>query len=188
MLDLTKAHKMYDHQQQRAEIGRVWLELLQLQPGERMIDIGCGPGLFSLMAAELVGPQGLVYSIDLSPQSLALLEQVQNERGITQIQRIQADAAMLATLDRPAQAALVALMLHHVQAPGQILANLFTLLDPGARVVVAEFHPDGPGEKGPPLAMRLGPTQIQAFCNQAGFTVTSYWLQSPEHYLFMLRR
>jgi ubiquinone/menaquinone biosynthesis C-methylase UbiE len=91
-------------------------------------------------------------------------------------------------VEQPVQAALVALMLHHVEAPGPVLANLFRLLEPGARVVVAEFHPDGPGEKGPPLAKRLGPTRLQALCDQAGFTMTSYWLQSPEHYVFMLRR
>jgi len=188
MLDLTAARKMLDYQQQRAAIGRGWLDLLALQAGERMIDVGCGPGLFSLMAAELVGPHGLVYSLDLSPQSLALLEQLQLERGIAQIQRIQADAATLEALKDPAQAALVALVLHHVEPPGPVLDNLFRLMAPGGRAVVAEFHPAGAGEKGPPLAMRLSPTRLQSLCTQAGFTVTSYWLQSPDHYLFMIRR
>jgi len=188
MLDLTGAYKTYDRQQQRAEVGREWLDLLRLQPGECMVDIGSGPGLFSLMAAELVGPEGLVYSIDVSITSLALLEQLQTERGITQIERIQADATTVTPFERPIQAALVAMMLHHVEVPGRVLSHLFTLLEPGARVIVAEFHPDGPGEMGPSLAKRLGPAQLQTLCTQAGFTITSYWLQSPEHYLFKLRR
>jgi len=118
MLDLTGAYKTYDRQQQRAEVGREWLDLLRLQPGECMVDIGSGPGLFSLMAAELVGPEGLVYSIDVSITSLALLEQLQTERGITQIERIQADATTVTPFERPIQAALVAMMLHHVEVPG----------------------------------------------------------------------
>src|SRR6186997_3243729 len=41
-----------------------------LRPGERVVDVGCGAGLDSLIAARMVGPQGAVVGVDMTPQML----------------------------------------------------------------------------------------------------------------------
>src|SRR5215472_14129276 len=46
------------------------LELLQVQPGERVLDLGCGPGTLSL--ARAAGPAGLVVGVDLAEGMLRL--------------------------------------------------------------------------------------------------------------------
>ena len=51
---------------------RATLEALDLQPGERVLDIGCGPGYLAAEMAELVGPEGFVQGIDPSPHMLAI--------------------------------------------------------------------------------------------------------------------
>ena len=43
----------------------------QLQPGERVVDIGSGAGIDSLIAAKMVGPDGQVIGIDMTPAMLA---------------------------------------------------------------------------------------------------------------------
>ena len=42
-----------------------------LQPGERVVDVGCGAGIDSLIAAAMVGPQGQVIGVDMTPAMLA---------------------------------------------------------------------------------------------------------------------
>src|SRR5258708_39915586 len=41
-----------------------------LQPGERVVDVGCGAGLDSLIAAHMVGPEGRVFGVDMTPAML----------------------------------------------------------------------------------------------------------------------
>jgi ubiquinone/menaquinone biosynthesis C-methylase UbiE len=49
------------------------LELLAPRPGERVLDLGCGPGILTLPLAEAVGPAGLVLGVDLARGMLDLL-------------------------------------------------------------------------------------------------------------------
>jgi len=48
------------------------LEVADLQPGARVLDIGCGTGASVANAAQLVGPEGHVTGADISPTLLAL--------------------------------------------------------------------------------------------------------------------
>lgn len=48
------------------------LELLHVQPGDRVLEVGCGSGWLTALLAELVGPSGFVYAIDIIPQLVDL--------------------------------------------------------------------------------------------------------------------
>ena len=64
--------------------------------------------------------------------------------------------------------------------------NVARLLPDGARVAVAEFHPDGPCEVGAPRERRLPPAVVRAWCDAAGLGRPTYRRQSPEPYLFTM--
>lgn len=49
------------------------LALAGLQPGQTALDLGCGPGFWTLPMAEIVGPQGQVIALDVSPEMLEAL-------------------------------------------------------------------------------------------------------------------
>lgn len=180
--------EVFERQRLRAPLAGAWLDGLQLQPGDRVLDIGSGPGFISLEAARRVGPTGLVYAVDRSAEALAYLEQVQAEHGLPQIRRIVADATERLPLDDILSGALVTMMLHHAEEPGRLLQNVAALLPVGARVVVAEFHPDGDCTVGPPLAHRITPELAEAWCREAGLVPLSYRRQSDEHYMLLLER
>lgn len=180
--------EVFARQMRRADLVAEWMEHLCLKPGDRVLDIGAGPGYVSLVLADRVGSGGTVYAIDRSGDALAHLERLQKERGVSHILRLVADAATLEPSAVVADAALVTMVLHHADHPADILRNVHRLLVPSGLAVVAEFHPDGPCEQGPPQAHRLGTEQVQAWCESAGFLVRTYHRQTPEHYMLLIQR
>ena len=177
---------VYERQRQRADLAREWLDALALRPGERVLDVGAGTGYVSLEAARRVGPAGRVYAVDRSAEALAYLARLQDEQGISWIERLVADAAAIEAPDPHIDAALVTLVLHHADDPPGLLRNIARLLPAGARALVAEFHPDGPCEVGAPRERRIGPERLRAWCEAAGFAGLAYRRQSPEHFFFVM--
>ena len=74
---------------------RVVLESLALRPGERVVDVGTGPGLLAVEIAAAVGPDGLVCGIDVSESMLALAEARASRPGGARIKLRQAGANQL---------------------------------------------------------------------------------------------
>lgn len=64
------------------------IELLDLSPGDVVLDLGCGTGLNLPLLAEAVGPSGLVIGLDLSPEMLAMARR----RGVPNVVIERADA------------------------------------------------------------------------------------------------
>lgn len=178
--------RVFERQRLREPLVGEWLDALQLSPGDRVLDIGAGPGFVSLLAARRVGAQGRVYAVDTAAAALAFLERVQREQGVPQIERITADAATLAPLGEPVGAALVTMMLHHVSDPAAVLGRVADMTTMDGRILVAEFHPDGPCEVGPPREHRIAPAKVEAWGRAAGLEPLRYRRQSPEHYMFVL--
>jgi ubiquinone/menaquinone biosynthesis C-methylase UbiE len=180
--------EVFARQARRAALVEEWMDALRLQPGARVLDIGAGPGYVSLVLADRVGPEGLVYAVDRSADALAYLERLQRDRDVPQIQRVVADVTTLDLGTLHPDSALVTMVLHHTDDPPGILSNVARLLPSGALTVVAEFHPEGPCEVGPPQTERVSPEQVQAWCEDAGFDVLTYRRQTPEHYMWIVQR
>ena len=124
--------EVYARQAKRAGLIGAWIEGLRLKPGDRVLEIGAGPGYVSFALAERVGPTGVVYALDRSADALAYLERLQGERGVTQIERIVGDAAVLEPASVQAGSALITMVLHHADDPAAILRNVARCLPAGA--------------------------------------------------------
>jgi len=188
--DLTHLtwEEVYARQVQRAALVGEWMDALRLKKGDRVLEIGSGPGYVSLVLADRVGVTGAVYAVDLSAEALAQLARLQKERGVSNIQRLVADAATLELPGPGADAALISMVLHHADEPAGILRNVARLLGPGGLAVVAEFHPEGPCDQGPPREHRLTPHQVRTWCEAAGLLPLNERRQTPEHYMVLVRR
>lgn len=180
--------EIYARQERRAPLIAAWLEAARLRAGDRVLEVGAGPGFTSFALAERVGREGVVYALERSAEALACLERLQAERGLSQIRRVHADAAACEPAERDLAAAFVTMVLHHADDPPGILRSAARWLAPGGRLVVGEFDPGGPCEKGPPREYRIAPAKIRGWCEAAGFAAIEIRSQSPEHYMLVAAR
>ena len=114
--------------------------LAQLQPGEQVLDVGCGTGTLAMEVARRVGSAGRVAGVDPSTQQIARARAKAARRHVPidfQIGVIE----HLAFPDQTFNVVLSTLMMHHLQSSlkRQGLAEIARVLKPGGRLVIADF-------------------------------------------------
>ena len=102
--------------------------------GERVLDVGCGPGFYCAELAEEVGPSGSVVGVDPSPAMLELAARRCGGNETVELRTGDADA--LPVDDADFDAALCVQVLEYVPDPTAALAEMNRALRPGGRVVV----------------------------------------------------
>lgn len=113
---------------------RLVREALEASPGERILDVGCGPGFYAEELLAEVGEEGAVVGVDQSPQMLAVAaHRVEGHRNAT---FHEANATSLPVEDRAFDAALCVQVLEYVPDPDRALAEIHRVLRPGGRAVV----------------------------------------------------
>jgi SAM-dependent methyltransferase len=120
------------------------LEALALQPGERVLDVGCGTGVFLGALASAVGSAGAVTGLDHSSAFLAEARARLVAGGLSDVVSLyQGDAHRLPFPDRSFDAAHAERVLMHLEDPDQAIRELLRVVRPEGRVVAAEVHPMG---------------------------------------------
>lgn len=118
------------------------LRLAGLRPGMRVLDVGCGPGDVSFVAARLVGPHGTVLGIDAAGGILRLARTRAAEHGFTSVRFEQTTVGDLA-LDEPVDAVIGRLILMHLPDPVATLRQLAGMVRPGGIIAFSEFDMTG---------------------------------------------
>ncbi len=113
------------------------LRLAGLRPGMRVLDVGCGPGDVSLIAARLVGPTGTVLGVDAAPQMIELARARASEQGLSTAHFKQA-AIDAITLDEQVDAVVGRLILMHLPEPAATLRHLSSFVRPGGVIAFSE--------------------------------------------------
>jgi arsenite methyltransferase len=116
------------------------LKALQLREGERVLDIGSGPGLLAYDMAASVGPGGRVCGIDISEDMLTMSRRRCADQPWTEYQR--ADATNLPYPDNSFDAAVSTQVYEYVADIPAALAELHRVTRPGGRVVVLDTDYD----------------------------------------------
>jgi len=119
--------------------GRV-LRALELREGERVLDIGSGPGLLANEMAALVGPNGRACGMDISEDMLAMSRKRCADKPWTEFKK--SDATNLPYPDGSFDAAVSTQVYEYVADIPQALAELYRVIRPGGRVVVLDTDYD----------------------------------------------
>ena len=117
---------------------------LDLKPGMIVADVGAGSGYYSSRMAERVGPNGIVYAVDIQPEMIDIVKLQMSQRKVTNVKPIhctETDPRLPAgTLDL----AIMVDVYHELEYPYEMLAAVVKALKPGGRVVFVEFRGDDP--------------------------------------------
>ena len=119
---------------------RQHLERAGIQPGWRVIDVGCGPQGVLHVLADQVGPTGTVVGLERDPRLVAQARAFVIERGFTNVKVIQGDARAAGLLRGSFDLVHERTVLVNVPEPEHILSEMVALARPGG--AVAAWEPD----------------------------------------------
>jgi SAM-dependent methyltransferase len=119
------------------------VELVPEDPSARWLEVACGPGLVSRALAPRVGA---VEGVDLTPAMVAKAATEAEREGVTNATFTVGDATALPYEEASFDGAVTRFSLHHIPAPGRVLAEMARVVKPGGWVLVADHVADGDGE------------------------------------------
>ncbi len=137
---------------------RMALEMLSIEPGDRVLDVACGPGNFSRDFAR-VASEGLVVGLDASA---SMLDVAVRDTDADNVAYIRGDACALPFRDGSFDAVCCFAALYLIEEPMRALAEIVRVLAPGGRVALLTSCNRGPLPAGviSPVVRRLSGVRI----------------------------
>jgi len=157
---------------------------LKILAGQVALDLGCGPGFWTLPLADLIGPQGRVWALDVSQEMLNTLAK-RNPPG--NVSLLQSELPRIKLPTASVDFVWGAFVAHEVEPLEELVAEIWRGLAPGGRVALLDWRPDAAHADGPPRHHRLAPDTIQASLQAAGFTLLPQDWQHDDAYLIGAR-
>jgi SAM-dependent methyltransferase len=110
----------------------------RLEPGESVLDLGSGAGTDSLIAALMVGPEGTVTGIDMTPEMLEKARAGAAELGLENVAFVEGEAERLPFADAGFDVVLSNGVIDLVPDKDAVFAELYRVLVPGGRLQIAD--------------------------------------------------
>jgi SAM-dependent methyltransferase len=109
-----------------------------LQPREHVLDLGCGAGTDTLIAAQMVGARGSVTGLDITPEMLAKARRSAAEMGANHVRFVAGDAEALPFDDGSFDVVISNGVIDLVPDKDAVFTQIFRVLRPGGRIQIAD--------------------------------------------------
>ncbi len=132
----------FDHRGRRLFHKPEKMFLPYIEPGMKVMDVGCGMGYFSIGMAELIGDKGEVIAVDLQPQMLDVLRRRADRAGVVHRIRMHLCETHTLGIDEQSDFVLAFWMVHEVRDQQRFFKEIMACMKPGAKFLLAEpiFH------------------------------------------------
>ena len=107
------------------------LKAAGLKSGQKVLEVGCGPGFFTIPAAKIVDEKGAVYALDNHPLAIKRAQEKAKKEGIKNIETILADAKKTGLPDKSIDVTFLFGFVHNTGGLQNILFELYRVLKLG---------------------------------------------------------
>ena len=107
--------------------------------GLHVLDYGCGPGSYSIAAAEVVGESGRVYALDIQPLALEMVKNSAVKKGLENIETILSDCTT-GLPDKSIDLVLLFDIYHALSEAESVLKELHRVLKPDGKLSFSDHH------------------------------------------------
>ena len=111
----------------------------QPQPGQTVLDLGCGAGFDTLLAARRVGPSGRAIGVDMTPEMIAKARRNVYRLGLSNVELVLGAAERLPLPDASVDLVISNGVFNLCPDKPRALAEVFRVLKPGGRLQMADI-------------------------------------------------
>lgn len=167
--DVKNIHKLDNEERRKALPPKETLLNLGLAEGDIMADIGCGIGYFSIPASEIVGNDGSIFALDISPEMLNEVEIKAKENNYINIKTVLTEENNLKLEEGKITFAFISNVLHETEELNNFLEEVKKIMSPEGKIAIVEWQKIK-SEFGPPIGHRLDKSVLIKLLEVLGFS------------------
>jgi arsenite methyltransferase len=118
------------------------LRFARIEPGARVLDLGCGSGIDAVLAAHRTGPTGRVIALDFLPEMLERTAQAAGEAGLENVETLEAEMEEIPLADESVDVVISNGVINLSPRKARALAECARVLRPGGELCVSDLTVD----------------------------------------------